>query len=64
MKAGFDHVHDYPRRKEFAPWKLRENDKVNLHNRLSVAAGQEMPAKTPRQSPGNRMNKEYVPRNH
>jgi hypothetical protein len=34
MKAGFDHVHDYPRRMELALRKLRENKKVNLHNRL------------------------------
>jgi hypothetical protein len=36
MKSGFDFVHNYPHRMELALRKLRENKKVNLHNRLKI----------------------------
>jgi site-specific recombinase XerD len=36
LKAGFDHVHDYPRRMELAVKRLEENKKVSLHNRFKI----------------------------
>jgi site-specific recombinase XerD len=36
LKAGFDHIHDYPRRMQLAVKRLKENKNVSLHNRFKI----------------------------